>query len=146
MPNKVTSPNFDASDIYEGGDITQISADELKGNIVAIRQLINSYNLVAADNKKKEQTIQKLTSENEYLNTSPFVSIIASIVNIVGSLIIGLASEMVGNELQVEGGDISKKTIILLGTGIILIAVGSLATILYPKAREWYNKEEKPKQ
>lgn len=145
MENKVTSPNFGASDIYEGGDITQITADELKGNIVAIRQLINSHNLVASDNKKKEQTIQKLTSENEYLNTSPFVSIIASVVNIIGSLIIGLASEMVGNELQVKNGDITTKTTSLLITGIVLIIIGSFATILYPYAREWFNKEKEVK-
>jgi hypothetical protein len=145
MENKVTSPNFGASDIYEGGDITQITADELKGNIVAIRQLINSHNLVASDNKKKEQTIQKLTSENEYLNTSPFVSIIASVVNIIGSLIIGLASEMVGNELQVKNGDITTKTTLLLITGIVLIIIGSFATILYPYAREWFNKEKEVK-
>ena len=143
MSNKVTSPNFGASDIYEGGDITQISAEELKGNIVGIRQLINSYNLVAIESKKKDVTIQNLTAENEYLNTAPYISIIAAIINIIGSLIIGIASEKVGNELQAVNGDVSKKSIILLITGVILIALGSLSTILYPKARKWYNPKEK---
>ncbi|MEI9910833.1 MAG: hypothetical protein WDO71_14860 [Bacteroidota bacterium] len=55
MGNKVTAPNIDASVIYEGGDITQITADELKGNIVGIRQLINSHNLVATESKNKDQ-------------------------------------------------------------------------------------------
>ncbi|MDO8998151.1 MAG: hypothetical protein Q7W45_00185 [Bacteroidota bacterium] len=143
MSNKVTNPKFEASDIYEGGDITQIKADELKGNIVAIRQLINSHNLAATESKKKDSEIQKLTAENEYLNTAPYVSIIAAIINLVGSLIIGLASEMAGNELQSSEGDISRKSILLLSTGVVLILLGSLATIFYPKARSWYNKDKK---
>lgn len=142
MSNKVTSPNFQASDIYEGGEITQISADELKNNIVGIRQLINSHNMIAGDNKRKELSIQKLTAENEYLNTSPFVSIFAAIVSIVGSLIIGLASEMVGNDLQSKDGDVKLKTCLLLITGLVLIIAASLATILYPKARDFYNQKK----
>lgn len=142
MPNKVTSPNFEASDIYEGGDITQISAEELKNNIVGIRQLINSHNMIATDNKKKEITIQKITAENEYLNTSPFVSIFAAIVNIIGSLIIGLGSEMAGNDLQSAEKDLKLKTILLISTGLVLIITASLATILYPKARSFYNSKK----
>ena len=146
MPNKVTSPNFEAADIYEGGDITQISAEELKSNIVGIRQLINSHNMIATDNKRKEATIQKLSAENEYLNTSPFVSIFAAIVNIIGSLIIGLGSEMAGNDLQIKGGDIKLKTIFVIAMGLILIVAASLATILYPKARDFYNSRKEKSQ
>lgn len=142
MPNKVISPDFEAADIYEGGGITQISAEELKGNIVGIRQLINSHNMIAADNKRKESNIQKLTAENEYLNTSPFVSIFAAIVNILGSLIVGLGSEMAGNDLQSETHDLKWKTIFLIVVGLILIASASFATILYPKAREYFNSKK----
>ena len=140
MANKVTSPNFEASDIYEGGDITQITADELKGNIVGIRQLINSHNIVATESKKKDIVIQQLNAENEYLNTSPFVSIIASIMNIIGSLIIALASGMFSNESNTPSG-VSTITVLLLIMGVVLITVASFATILYPKARSWYNKK-----
>ena len=141
MSSKLTVPTMDAAAIYEGGDITQITAEELKGNIIGIRQLINSHNLVATESKNKDNTIQDLKVENEYLRTSPYISIIAAAINIVGSLIIGISTEMMGNELQVPKGDISKKTILLIITGVVLILVGSLSTILYPKARTWFNKK-----
>ncbi len=140
MGNRIT-PNFiDASVIYEGGNITEITADQLKGNIIAIRQLINQHNLIATENNNKEQIIQELKSENEYLKTAPFVSIVSAIVTVVGSLIIGIGTEMMGNELQSTNSDISTKTILLTSAGVLLILVGACATILYPKARDWFNK------
>ena len=142
MANKVIAANIDASAIYEGGDIFQISADELTDNVVGIRQLINSHNLGALESKKKDLQIQDLKSENEYLKTGPYVGIIAATINIAGSVIIGIATEMMGNELQASKGDISNKSILLITTGIILIIVGSLGTILYPKARDWFNKSK----
>ncbi len=142
MPNSITVTPIDASNIYEGGSITEITADELKGNIIAIRQLINHHNLTATENRNKEKDIQSLKAENEYLKTAPFVSIVSAVINIVGSLIIGIATEMMGNELQIKDNDVSNKTILLLVAGIILILVGSFATILYPKAREWFNRKE----
>jgi hypothetical protein len=146
MSNKVTAPNIDASVIYEGGDITKITAEELKGNIVGIRQLINSHNLVASESKSKDETIVDLKSENEYLKTAPYVSIIAAIMNLVGSLIIGISTEMMGNELQTETKDISNKTIALVLVGILLVLVGSLATIFYPYARGWFNRIVRKKE
>jgi hypothetical protein len=146
MSNKVTAPNIDASTIYEGGDITQISAEELKGNIIGIKQLINSHNLVATESKSKDKEIINLKAENEYLKTAPYVSIIAAIVNLIGSLVIGISTEMMGNELQTGNRDISKKTIALLIVGIFLVLIGSLATIFYPYARGWFNKVRHPKE
>ncbi|TAF73678.1 MAG: hypothetical protein EAZ53_11605 [Bacteroidetes bacterium] len=141
MANKITATQIDASIIYEGGGITEITADELKGNIIAIRQLINQHNLIATENRNKERGIQELKAENEYLKTAPFVSVISAAINIVGSLIIGIATEMMGNELQVKDGDVSTKTTLLITAGVVLIVAGSFATILYPKAREWFNKK-----
>jgi hypothetical protein len=83
MSNKVTQPDIDASGIYEGGSILQITADELTDNTVAIRQLINSHNLVANESKNKDVEIQNIKSQMEYLKTSPFTSIITAIINIV---------------------------------------------------------------
>ncbi|MBP7260615.1 MAG: hypothetical protein KBB37_04945 [Bacteroidia bacterium] len=143
MENKVTAPTSDASSIYEGGDITQISADQLKGNIVAIRQLINEHNLTVKESIRKDTEIQKLTSEVEYLKTSPFVSIASLVINIIGTIIIGLSSEKIGNELQVSNGDISTQNGWFLFSGIILIILGSLMSILYPYARGWFNKKQR---
>ena len=51
---------------------------------------------------------------------------------------------MIGNELQVAKGSASSKNIILCISGVLQVLVGSLATILYPKARDWYNRNKKP--
>lgn len=141
MANKVTAPNFDASGIYEGGDITQITAEELKGNIVAIRQLINTHNLATSEIKKKNIEIQDLKAENEYLKTSPFTAIFAAAINIIGSIIIGVATEEIGNEHQAnESMSATSKTFLYSGSALVFL--GSLLPVLYPYAKSWFNKKK----
>lgn len=123
-----------ASNIYEGGGISEIKAEELKNNLVAIRQLINSHNLVATENRNKEREVQRIQSENEYLKTSPFVSIISAVVSIFGSILVAIeVNVLTSNQSQ------SNINYIILVIGIIMLLVSSLANILYPKAREWFN-------
>lgn len=136
MSNKVTQPDIDASGIYEGGSISQITADELTDNTIAIRQLINSHNLVANESKNKDVEIQSIKSQMEYLKTSPFTSIITTIMNIVGTICIGIGATLVTE----TSPPWHSKTILILGG--ILVLLGSLANIFYPKAREWFNPEK----
>ena len=136
MMSSVIIPNPDSSQIYEGGGVSQIAADELKDNSVAIRQLINGHNLIALENRNKANTITALSSEIEYLKTSPFIAIIAAVLNIIGSLIIGLAVNFVTAEDKP-----SAKNIIVLVCGVLLVLVASLSSILYPFARQWFNKK-----
>ena len=134
MSNKITQPDIDASGIYEGGSISQITAEELKSNIVAIRQLINSHNLVATESKNKENEIQRIKAQNEYLKTSPFISIISAFVSIGGSILIAIGVNLItGNENP------EFKFKVILGIGGLLLIIASLANILYPKARDWFN-------
>ena len=137
MANKITQPDIDAAGIYEGGSISQITAEELKSNIVAIKQLINSHNLVANESKNKEAEIQILKAQNEYLKTSPFVSVIAALVSIGGSILIAIGVNLITNQPTPPFQD---KLVLWIG-GILLI-VASLANILYPKARDWFNPKK----
>jgi len=137
MVNKVTAINNDASIIYEGGDLTQITADELKGNIIAIRQLINSHNLEATENRNKDAIIIELKSENEYLKTSPFVAILATTVNIIGSIVIGISTNFITAEST--NNKSAPSYIVALVCGGLLVLIASFGTILYPKARKWFN-------
>ena len=42
MEDKVYSSTVNEATIYEGGSLSQINADDLKDNVVAIKQLINN--------------------------------------------------------------------------------------------------------
>jgi hypothetical protein len=84
MENKVDASKLNEENIYEGGSLTQIYAEDLVSNPIAIKQLINSHLLVAAQNKQKDTEIQSFISTIEYLKTSPFVAIIAGVVNVCG--------------------------------------------------------------
>lgn len=137
MSNKITQPDIDSSGIYEGGSISQITAEELESNIVAIRQLINSHNLVAIESKNKDVDIQRIKAQNEYLKTSPFVSIIAALISIGGSILIAIGVNLITGA---ENPPFQDKVILWIG-GLLLV-VGSLANILYPKARDWFNPKK----
>lgn len=137
MSNKITQPDIDASGIYEGGSISQISAEELKDNIVAIRQLINSHNLVAIESKNKDADIQRIKAQNEYLKTSPFVSIISALISIGGSVLIAIAV----NIITIKENPLFQDKLILFIGGILLV-IASFANILYPSARDWFNPKK----
>jgi hypothetical protein len=128
----------EAALIYEGGVLSKITGEELQNNPVAIRQLINAHNLLERKLSNKENDIQNARTEIEYLKTSPYVSIIAAILNIVGSVLIALSINLITSETVRSP---SSKNNLILTCGIALIATGSLATILYPYARSWFNKK-----
>lgn len=135
--NTINIPVSDSSNIYEGGGLMQISITDLKDNVIAIRQLINSHNQIATDIKKKENEIQDTKAQNEYLKTSPFIAIISAIINIIGSVLMALGVNLLTDTVK------ASSDIIILILGILLVVLGSLANILYPKAREWFNPVKK---
>lgn len=49
--------SISSSEVYDGGNLSQISAEELKGNLLAIRQLINNYNEKAKKLEAAEKRI-----------------------------------------------------------------------------------------
>lgn len=44
MNDPITDSSIDSAQIYDGGNFNIITAEELKGNLVAIKQLINNFN------------------------------------------------------------------------------------------------------
>lgn len=134
MKNKIDTSSINETNIYEGGALSQINADDLKDNVVAIKQLINNHLVAISQSRQKDVDIQSYKSTIEYLRTSPFVAIIAGVINIIGSLFIGI-----GINLYTQTAPPSYSWIII-ASGIILVLVGSLTNILYPYARLWFNK------
>lgn len=82
---------IDECNIYEGGGLSPITSDNLIGNPIAIRQLINSHNLKVKEATNLRNTVSTLEGELSYLRTSPFISIVSVVINLSGTIIIGFA-------------------------------------------------------
>jgi hypothetical protein len=134
MENKIDASKLNESTIYEGGTLSQINAKDLMSNEVAIRQLINNHIIVIAQSQQKDLAIQDFKSTIEYLNTSPFVAIISSVINFSGSILIGFAVNLYTQN------SIPNYSWIILLIGFLLVLTGSLCNIFYPYARRWFNK------
>ena len=132
----VNIPDINELNIYEGGTLNEIKIADLMNNETAIKQLINSHNLKIKEVHNAQGEIANLTAEIEYQKTAPFISIIALIVNLGGSTVSALAVNFLSAE------EPPKFAGWLLAIGFILVFVGSLGTILYPYARNFFNKKK----
>lgn len=72
MGNRITTEGFSQCQIYENGDLYSISIDDLKGNKVAITQLVNDYNAKVRTIEKLQESEKQLSSELQYQNANPF--------------------------------------------------------------------------
>lgn len=121
-----------SSSIYEGGSLSQITIKDLKNNEVAIRQLINNHNELAKKYENAEQKSSELKSSLEHIRTTPFIAIISSIFNVIGTIIVGIGV----NQSSSNGNNIN----VLIVLGGIIIVLCNAATICYPYSRRWFNK------
>lgn len=133
--NTVQPPAPDELNIYEGGTLNSISINDLLGNAVAITQLVNDYNLKIKEVANTRQEITELKSHIEFLKVSPFISLLATVINIIGSVTIAIGVNNLSNKYL---------GVILIILGAILILAGSLSTVFYPYARGWFNKNNAP--
>lgn len=72
MANKISLDDLPQSQIYENGELYSISIEDLKGNKVAIMQLINDYNTKVKTIERLQKSESQLSSELQYQNASPF--------------------------------------------------------------------------
>lgn len=72
MANKISPDDLPQSQIYENGEFYSISIADLKGNEVAIMQLINDYNTKVKTIERLQKSESLLASELQYQNASPF--------------------------------------------------------------------------
>lgn len=131
----------DAGSIYENGNVLKINIDDLKGNDVAIKQLVNGHNLAQKDLHKLITKIALKESEIEYLRTSPFISISCTIFNVIFVIVVGIGVNLLtGNVMQ----NIGFALVIIGGLGTIC---SGIATLLFPYARGFFNsKNDKSKE
>ena len=125
---------FQQSQVYENGNLHSISIDDLKGNEIAIMQLINDYNTKVRTIENLQQTEKRLASELQYQNASPFFAIIATLINIIGSVISCCGVNFITGDDNVMVG------YILVVSGSLLLFSGSALTICYKYVYRWMNK------
>lgn len=136
MANKIRTEGLLQSQVYENGNLYSISIDDLKGNEIAITQLINDYNTKIQTIEKLQQSEKSLSSELQYQNASPFFAIIAALINIVGSVISCCGINFItGSEKVVVG-------YILVASGSLLLFIVSALTICYKYVYRWMNKQK----
>lgn len=99
--NAIQPPALDELNIYEGGTLNSISINDLLGNAVAITQLVNDYNLKIKEVANTRQEITELKSHIEFLKVSPFISFLATVINIIGSVTIAIGVNNISNKLGV---------------------------------------------
>ena len=100
-------------------------------NEVAIRQLINNYNELIRENDDNKREASELKTSLEHIKTTPFVAILSAVINVIGTIIIGIGVN------QCSNNDHKINALILWS---LLIIVCNVATILYPYCRGWFNK------
>ena len=140
MSEGLSQNSISSSQIYDGGSLSQISAEDLKGNLVAIRQLINNFNEKSKKLETVEGELADAKGELEYQNTYPFITIFAAVFNIAGTILVGVSVNQITSAHQ---GENTTASFVLLGLGGLIVLLSSISTILYKWGRNWCNKTKK---
>lgn len=126
------NPVINSQDIYEGGGFSQINTKDLLNNEVAIKQLINDHNFKAKELEEARTRAYDLQSDLEYQKTSSAFAIFSMIVNIIGSILIGIG----GGLLNIKDSNL---WLFLMILGGLLLITGNLMNILHKRIRNWSN-------
>lgn len=137
MNEGLSQNSISSSQIYDGGSLNPISADELKGNLVAIKQLINNFNEKSKKLESIEKELADTKGELEYQNTYPFITIFAAVFNVAGTILVGVSVNQITSAPQ---GESPTASFVLLGLGGVIVLLSSISTILYKWGRKWCNK------
>lgn len=136
MNEGLSKNSISSSQVYGGGTLSPITAEELKNNIVAIKQLINNFNGKAIKLEKIEKELSETKGELEYQNTYPFITIFAAVFNVVGTILVGVSVNQITSAAEDE--KMTASTVLLVLGGLIVL-LSSLSAILYKWGRRWFN-------
>lgn len=130
--------SISSTQIYDGGNLSKITAEELKGNLLAIRQLINNFNEKSQKLEVVEDELADTKGELEYQNTYPFITTFAAVFNVAGTILVGVSVNQITSAPQDEN---TTASIVLLVLGGVIVLLASISTILYKWGRKWCNKK-----
>lgn len=137
MSDTLSGNTISSAQIYDGGSLNQINAEDLKGNLVAIKQLINQYNEKSIQLERTEQELNNTRGELEFQNTYQYVVIVSAVFNVVGTIMVGIGVNQITGQ-----NDLATKSsyAVLIGGGVVIL-VANIATICYRWVRKWFNRK-----
>lgn len=131
-----TADPHDETEIYESGKLHSIKIEELINNKVAIKQLLNNYKTSMKKEKDLSDKLYEKKADVEYYKTSPFISILSGIFNVISTLISGIGVNIATSQKDLQNIGISICVVAAIGT-----VISSLWPVLYPYAKDFFNKK-----
>jgi len=105
--------------IYQDGNIVTIGVADLVGNEVALRQLLNTYNLMHQAKEEIEKENRILRDEVSAMSLSPVVSSLLSLINVIGVVLLGF-----GVDSLAQGTPPNNSTLMFV-SGLLLVLISS---------------------
>jgi hypothetical protein len=85
---------------FGGGEITDISADRMKDNLLAIEILINNHNLIASELKRVREKYDGLLLGSANLLNRVEIALLLNGLNIFGTIIVGISINIITDASQ----------------------------------------------
>ena len=117
--------SLDGSLKYGGGEITDVSADQMKNNTLAIQQLINNHNLIASELNRVREKYDGLLLGSAHILNRVDIAILLNGLNIVGTVVVAISVNILTDGSQ--KGNIGP---ILLALGAVLVLGSSIFHIV----------------
>lgn len=136
QPTEDLNVASDAVSIYEGGNLRTVTIEELVDNDVALRQLINDFNLTKRENENIKKRIETLNLERAGYVLQPWILTFVAAMNILGVAIVGLATNYVTSNTPPPAA------MLLLILGIIISVFSAVAPILLPIIIAKYSRSQ----
>lgn len=126
----------DATTIYEGGRLIPVSIDDLKGNAIALRQLVNTLNLANRQIDDLKGEVERLKLERAAFVAQPAVAVFLTSVNVCGAILIALGVNYLTAQPAVPGAGW------IAGIGAVLTLVTAAAPVLMPVVVDFFLRRE----
>lgn len=113
--NNTLTPQISFGEIYEGGALNPISIDELLGNKVAIRQLVNEVNHKNQQIDTLSEEITSLKSDIVGLRNQTLIRWQDAIFNAIGAIVLAIGTNILSTNIH---------------SAIVLMSVGAACIII----------------
>ena len=113
--NNTLTPQISFGEIYEGGALNPISIDELVGNKVAIRQLVNEVNYKNQQIDSLSTEITSLKGEIVSLHNQTLIRWQDAIFNAIGAIVLAIGTNVLSSNT------FSAIVLMLVGAACIII-------------------------
>ena len=113
--NNALTPQISFGEIYEGGALNPISIDELLGNKVAIRQLVNEVNHKNQQIDTLSEEITSLKSDIVGLRNQTLIRWQDAIFNAIGAIVLAIGTNILSTNI------FSAIVLMLVGAACIII-------------------------